>query len=185
MLPRGDSRNWVRVAAGGRSGNVLGRPSDLSIALSGAEAVLRHGVREADIVRSVPAIIMLAGFTAMAEPPRFTPIANVYARHTISLDGKWRTIVDPYENGYYDFRLAPGGAAISATPNRRTRATWLNTTSTRRPNLTSRRLEHAARQLVLLRRHALVSHALRLSRRSRTRAYSFISAQPTTRASSG
>ncbi len=62
------------------------------------------------IVRFVPVLIMLAGINAAAEPPRFTPIANVYARHTVSLDGKWRTIVDPYENGYYDFRLAPGGA---------------------------------------------------------------------------
>lgn len=34
-------------------------------------------------------------------------IANVAARQTVSLNGKWRTIVDPYEYGYYDFRLQP------------------------------------------------------------------------------
>ncbi|MBZ5581674.1 MAG: beta-glucuronidase [Acidobacteriia bacterium] len=34
-------------------------------------------------------------------------IANPSARHAISLDGKWRAIVDPYENGYYDYRLQP------------------------------------------------------------------------------
>jgi beta-glucuronidase len=34
-----------------------------------------------------------------------TAVANPGARHAISLDGKWRTIVDPYENGYYDYRL--------------------------------------------------------------------------------
>ena len=32
---------------------------------------------------------------------------NPGARHTMSLDGKWRTIVDPYENGHYDYRLQP------------------------------------------------------------------------------
>jgi beta-glucuronidase len=32
-----------------------------------------------------------------------TLIANVDGRHTQSLDGEWNAIVDPYENGYYDF----------------------------------------------------------------------------------
>jgi beta-glucuronidase len=36
-----------------------------------------------------------------------TALANPAARHAVSLDGKWRTIVDPYENGYYDYRLQP------------------------------------------------------------------------------
>jgi len=31
----------------------------------------------------------------------------VDGRNTISLDGLWRTIVDPYENGYYDYRRKP------------------------------------------------------------------------------
>ncbi|MGC4050155.1 MAG: glycoside hydrolase family 2 TIM barrel-domain containing protein [Paludibaculum sp.] len=30
---------------------------------------------------------------------------NVQSRRTTSLNGKWRTIVDPYENGYFDFRM--------------------------------------------------------------------------------
>jgi beta-glucuronidase len=34
-----------------------------------------------------------------------TALANPGARHAVSLDGKWRTIVDPYENGFYDYRL--------------------------------------------------------------------------------
>ena len=40
-----------------------------------------------------------------AQPP--SRIVNVEARQTTSLNGKWRAIVDPYENGYYDFRLQP------------------------------------------------------------------------------
>lgn len=35
------------------------------------------------------------------------PIQNAYGRASRSLDGAWRAIVDPYENGYYDYRLQP------------------------------------------------------------------------------
>jgi beta-glucuronidase len=43
---------------------------------------------------------------------------NVEARRTTSLNGKWRAIVDPYENGYYDFRLQPAtdGYFLDAKP---------------------------------------------------------------------
>ncbi len=34
-------------------------------------------------------------------------IINVEGRKTISLDGIWKTIVDPFENGYYDYRRMP------------------------------------------------------------------------------
>src|SRR5436190_14995535 len=34
-------------------------------------------------------------------------IANTEGRTTISLDGQWRTIIDPYESGYYDYRYQP------------------------------------------------------------------------------
>ena len=34
-------------------------------------------------------------------------IININDRSAISLDGQWRTIVDPFENGYYDYRLMP------------------------------------------------------------------------------
>jgi len=34
-------------------------------------------------------------------------IANTDGRKTISLDGQWRTIIDPYETGYYDYRYQP------------------------------------------------------------------------------
>lgn len=32
-------------------------------------------------------------------------LQNVYSRDTTSLNGIWQTIVDPYDNGYYDYRL--------------------------------------------------------------------------------
>src|SRR5712664_4239246 len=34
-------------------------------------------------------------------------IANTDGRTTISLDGQWQTIIDPYETGYYDYRYQP------------------------------------------------------------------------------
>jgi beta-glucuronidase len=46
-------------------------------------------------------------------------IANTDGRKTISLDGQWRTIVDPYESGYYDYRYqpSPNGYFKDAKPN--------------------------------------------------------------------
>ncbi|MFK7904118.1 MAG: glycoside hydrolase family 2 protein [Chitinophagales bacterium] len=34
-------------------------------------------------------------------------IANVYNRNTTSLNGSWKYIIDPYENGYYNYRYKP------------------------------------------------------------------------------
>ena len=34
-------------------------------------------------------------------------ISNVFGRKHQSLNGAWHTIVDPYENGYYDYRYEP------------------------------------------------------------------------------
>src|SRR6185369_9316028 len=34
-------------------------------------------------------------------------ITNVEGRKTISLDGQWQTIIDPYESGYYNYRYQP------------------------------------------------------------------------------
>ena len=37
-----------------------------------------------------------------------TPLLqNVYNHHVTSLDGKWQTIIDPYENGFYNYRYEP------------------------------------------------------------------------------
>ena len=37
----------------------------------------------------------------------YPQLINVGGRNTTSLDGFWKTIVDPYENGYYDYRRKP------------------------------------------------------------------------------
>ena len=32
------------------------------------------------------------------------PLQNIYGRSHLSLNGRWSYIIDPYENGYYDYR---------------------------------------------------------------------------------
>jgi beta-glucuronidase len=49
-------------------------------------------------------------------------IQNVEGRKTISLDGQWQMIVDPYESGFYDYRYQPSanGYFRNARPKSRT-----------------------------------------------------------------
>jgi beta-glucuronidase len=64
---------------------------------------------------AVLAVLAICAPAAAQSPSR---IVNVEARRTTSLNGKWRAIVDPYENGYYDFRLQPSkdGYFLDAKP---------------------------------------------------------------------
>lgn len=56
--------------------------------------------------------LCLAGALTTTSVLRADPaIADVYARSTQSLNGKWHVIVDPYETGYYDYRHQPYDAA--------------------------------------------------------------------------
>jgi beta-glucuronidase len=45
-------------------------------------------------------------------------LTNVGGRHSLSLDGRWQTIIDPYENGFYDYRYreSPDGYFRNAKP---------------------------------------------------------------------
>lgn len=50
------------------------------------------------------AAFLLVSLAAHAGEDAPSPqIVNVLGRETISLDGLWKTIVDPYENGYYNY----------------------------------------------------------------------------------
>lgn len=51
-------------------------------------------------------ILLLATIPCVRAQPTGL-IANPDNRKTISLDGEWRTIIDPYETGYYDYRYQP------------------------------------------------------------------------------
>jgi beta-glucuronidase len=63
-------------------------------------------------------VLAVLAVCAPVEAQSPSRIVNVEARRTTSLNGKWRAIVDPYENGYYDFRLqpAPDGYFLDAKP---------------------------------------------------------------------
>jgi beta-glucuronidase len=52
-------------------------------------------------------LIVLSGIPLMVSAQMFPQIINVDGRNITSLDGLWKTIVDPYENGYYDYRRKP------------------------------------------------------------------------------
>ena len=67
---------------------------------------------KASVLLLVPALCL-----PLAAGPA-TAVVNPGARHTVSLDGKWRTIVDPYEMGFYDYRLkeSPTGYFKNAKP---------------------------------------------------------------------
>lgn len=51
------------------------------------------------------ATMLLAHWGAHAAPS-FKPF-QAYTRPAVSLNGEWRAIVDPYENGYYNYRYEP------------------------------------------------------------------------------
>ncbi|HKE94479.1 MAG TPA: glycoside hydrolase family 2 TIM barrel-domain containing protein, partial [Povalibacter sp.] len=60
-------------------------------------------------------LLILAGTAVLASAADGAGLQNVYARQTTTLNGKWRVIVDPYENGYYDYRHEPFDAAPNPT----------------------------------------------------------------------
>ncbi len=49
-------------------------------------------------------LLLLVTGRAQAQTPL---IANVAGRNTVALNGRWQTIIDPYETGYYDYRYQP------------------------------------------------------------------------------
>jgi beta-glucuronidase len=54
----------------------------------------------------IMAVVLLAATSVQGQQPR-TFITNVGGRDTISLNGQWQIIIDPYETGYYDYRYQP------------------------------------------------------------------------------
>jgi beta-glucuronidase len=49
------------------------------------------------------AILFILFTSAQAQQPA-PLITNIDGRHTTSLNGRWQTIIDPYETGFYDYR---------------------------------------------------------------------------------
>ncbi len=58
-------------------------------------------------MKALVLVIALLAIIGNAQAQQIDLIANTDGRKTISLDGQWRTIIDPYETGYYDYRYQP------------------------------------------------------------------------------
>jgi len=58
-------------------------------------------------MRPVLICIFLLAVFANVQAQQIDLIANTEGRKTVSLDGEWKTIIDPYESGYYDYRYQP------------------------------------------------------------------------------
>ena len=56
-----------------------------------------------------PLILLISLFVLVpcARAQQIGLIANPDGRKTVSLDGQWQAIIDPYESGYYDYRYQP------------------------------------------------------------------------------
>ncbi|MEO9968009.1 MAG: glycoside hydrolase family 2 TIM barrel-domain containing protein [Reichenbachiella sp.] len=55
------------------------------------------------------ALLLLLVHPLFAQQEVYPILQNTSARETISLDGSWKIIVDPLENGYYNYRYEPRG----------------------------------------------------------------------------
>ena len=65
-------------------------------------------------------LLLLAVVSLRAEVREVPLLQNVFARQATSLNGKWNYIVDPFDNGYYDYRLRPmnrGGFGDNRKPS--------------------------------------------------------------------
>jgi beta-glucuronidase len=77
--------------------------------------LLRKKVRVTNLARMVAQgemklillFILLFAVIPIARAQQIDLITNTDNRKTISLDGQWRVIIDPYESGYYDYRYQP------------------------------------------------------------------------------
>src|SRR5258708_21330713 len=58
-------------------------------------------------MKSILFLLTLDCAVAAAEAQETGVRANSDGRKTLSLDGQWQTIIDPYETGYYDYRYLP------------------------------------------------------------------------------
>src|ERR1043166_588571 len=51
--------------------------------------------------------VLLLAFVSGVQAQQTELITNIEGRKTVSLDGEWKIIIDPYEAGYYDYRYQP------------------------------------------------------------------------------
>jgi beta-glucuronidase len=62
--------------------------------------------------------LLLCTLATVAEAQAVGVLQNVYGRKTTSLNGWWQVIIDPYDAGFYDYRMQPShnGFFMNAKP---------------------------------------------------------------------
>src|SRR5882724_1754048 len=58
-------------------------------------------------MKSLVLFVALLALAPCVRAQQIGLITNTESRKTISLDGQWQMIVDPYESGYYNYRYQP------------------------------------------------------------------------------
>ena len=58
-------------------------------------------------MKTIILLLSLLAFVPSVRAQQIGLIANTDGRKSTSLDGKWQTIVDPYESGFYNYRYQP------------------------------------------------------------------------------
>ena len=106
-------------------------------------------------------LFVSAVYCSSRQTTRPTLLVDADHRTSISLDGDWHAIVDPYDNGYFDFRMQPrpDGYFLNEKPDTSRQLVeydFCQVGDAESPG----RLELAARHAVLLRRHGLVREGL-------------------------
>jgi len=80
-----------------------------AFALQAGQAAHAAQTAHAAPVAQPPVDVQLAGQPSKNAQASslMAPIQNIYGRVHLSLNGRWSYIIDPYENGYYDYRHMP------------------------------------------------------------------------------
>lgn len=59
------------------------------------------------MIRKLTIFLLLLSALGSIKAQDIPLVSNIYARQNITLNGKWNYVIDPLENGYYDYRLKP------------------------------------------------------------------------------
>src|SRR5712692_4571123 len=73
-------------------------------------------------MKSLVLLISLLAVIPGIQAQQIDLIANTDGRKTLSLDGRWQAIVDPYETGYYDYRYQPSANGFFKDAKPRTKS---------------------------------------------------------------
>lgn len=65
--------------------------------------------------RLCPCLLLVNIVSAYSVPAQIPVLQNITTRIVLNLDGRWNYIVDPYENGFYDYRHQPYDQSASGS----------------------------------------------------------------------